>query len=424
MPEISMKPGLLVFVISNNHHMLPDQFFWSYLKMRKPNGSLAVKGSSSIKASSINDGIHQALLHGAEWVFLMDVDQTFPPLTIPRLFETVKRHDAKVVSVLYHLGRAPYAPVAGWVKEIKGQEAYVNSKGESWRDYYAPLGQGVVEVDWVGSGGLLIHRDVLVKIGWPPFLDEWQPGMSFRKVGHDCTFSERVKEAGFKIYVDTAINSAHGKFQYFDQTWAEGFHQSNMIEHMDGVIHRQVLEADYWDTVWQDEHLLGRERDKPYAETFKQIIEMVPEGATVADVGCGGGVLMSQLKEAKKADCTGYDFSQEAIDIIQEKGFEGRVRDVRNFHLNGDGGKYDVVIATHVLEHVQEDKAFLEVLKSLCKPGGYVIVATPHLKEIQEISEHVRGYNDAEIAELLASAFPGSSAVSKNTRDYIAVGKL
>lgn len=423
MPTIPMKPGLLVFVISNNHHMLPDQFFWSYLKMRKPNGSLAIKGSSSVKCSSMNDGIHQALLHGAEWVFLMDVDQTFPPLTIPRLYETVKKHDAKVVSVLYHLGRAPYGPVAGWVKQVAGQDAYVNAKGESWRDYYAPLGTGVVEVDWVGSGGLLIHRDVLSKIGWPPFLDEWQPGMSFRKVGHDVTFSERVKEAGYKIYVDTALNSAHGKFQYFDQTWAEAFHDANMVDHMGGVIHRQALEADYWDTVWQGELLQGHEREAQYAETFQDIIDKVPENALVADVGCGAGVLMARLKAAKGAQCTGYDFSEQAIDIVKTKGFQGRMEDVRHFDVNGDGGRYDVVVATHVLEHMQEDKGFLQVLKALCKKGGQVIVATPADPAIQDIAEHVRGYNDQEIAALMSSVFE-SSEITKNARDYVAVGKV
>lgn len=423
MPTIPMRPGLLCFVISNNHHMLPDQFFWSYLKMKKPNGSLAVKGSSSVKCSSINDGIHQALLFGAEWVFLMDVDQTFPNNTIPRLLQTAKKHDAKVVSVLYHLGRAPYAPIAGWIKEINGREAYVNAKDESWRDFYAPLGQGVVEVDWVGSGGLLIHRSVLQKIGWPPFLDEWEPGLSFRKVGHDCTFSERVREAGFKIYVDTTVCSAHGKFQYFGKEWADAFNESDMVGHMDGIVHRQTLEADYWDTVWQGELLLGRERDQMYADTFKQIVDMIPEGANVADVGCGGGVLMEKIKNAKNASCTGFDFSGQAIDIIRAKGFEGRVADVRKFEANGDTGKFDVVVATHVLEHVQDDKGFLQVLKSLCKKGGQVIIATPALKEIQDIPEHVRGYDDKEIETLVASVFEPSD-VSKNARDYVAVGKV
>lgn len=423
MPTIPLKPGLLCFVISNNHHMVPDQFFWSYLRMKKPNGSLAIKGCSSVKCSSINDGIHQALLFGAEWVFLMDVDQTFPPNTIPRLMQTAKKHQAKVVSVLYHLGRAPYGPVAGWIKPVDGQDAYVNSKGESWRDYYAPLGKGVVEVDWVGSGGLLIHRDVLSAIGWPPFVDRWEPGMSFRKVGHDCVFSERVKKAGFKIHVDTAVGSAHGKFQYFTQEWAEAFNESDMLGHLGGVIHRQALEADYWDIVWQTEFLKGQERDKQYEETFKEIVTLIPEGAAVADVGCGAGVLMSQLRDVKKARCTGFDFSGQAIDIVRSKGFDGNVADVRNFKVNGDGGKYDVVVATHVLEHVQEDRGFLELLKSLCKKGGQVIVATPANPEVQDIMEHVRGYNDQEIAKLMASVFE-SSNVSKNARDYVAVGKV
>jgi 2-polyprenyl-3-methyl-5-hydroxy-6-metoxy-1,4-benzoquinol methylase len=423
MPTVPMKPGLLCFVISNNHHMLPDQFFWSYLKMKKPNGSLAIKGSSSVKCSSINDGIHQALLHGAEWLFLMDVDQTFPVNTIPRLLDTARRHDAKVISVLYHLGRAPCGPVAGWIKEVNGEDAYVNSNGASWRDSYAPLGKGVIEVDWVGSGGLLIHRSVLQEIGWPPFLDEWAPGMSFRKVGHDVTFSERVKAAGFKIYVDTSINSAHGKFQYFDQTWAEGFHHSQMVDHMDGVIHRQALESDYWDTVWQEEFLRGTEREEQYADTFKTILEKVPENAAVADVGCGPGVLMKRLKESKNAQCTGYDFSEEAVEIVKGKGFEGRVVDARNFDVNGDGGKFDVVVATHVLEHMQEDKQFLYLLKQLCKKGGQVIIATPAIKEVQDIVEHVRGYNDEEISALMASVFE-SSEISKNARDYVAVGKV
>lgn len=423
MPTVPMKPGLLCFVISNNHHMLPDQFFWSYLKMKKPNGSLAIKGASSVKCASINDGIHQALLHGAEWVFLMDVDQTFPRNTIPRLMDTVRRLDAKVVSVLYHLGRAPYGPVAGWVRTINSEDAYVNSKGEPWRDYYAPLGKGVVEVDWVGSGGLLIHRSVLSDIGWPPFIDEWAPGMSFRKVGHDVTFSERVKAAGFRIYVDTAINSAHGKFQYFDQTWAEGFHHSQMVEHMDGVIHRQSLEADYWDTVWQDEFLKGRERDEQYAQTFKEVVDQVSEGAKVADVGCGAGVLMKRLRETKRAECTGYDFSEQAVEIIHKNGFEGRVVDVRNFDVNGDSGKFDVVVATHVLEHMQDDKQFLNLLKALCKKGGQVIIATPSNPDIQDIVEHVRGYNDQEMSILMASVFE-SSQVTKNARDYVAVGKV
>src|SRR3990167_8717134 len=147
-----MKKDLLVFCVNNNHCMMPSEFFWSYHRMMKPNGSFAVQGSASVKSSSINDGIYQALQLGAEWMFLMDVDQLFQVNTIPKLLESCKKYDAKIMSVQYQIGKMPYAHVAGWLKEIqyKGQTEYkfVNSKGDPWKGTYAPLGEGVVEGDW------------------------------------------------------------------------------------------------------------------------------------------------------------------------------------------------------------------------------------------------------------------------------------
>jgi 2-polyprenyl-3-methyl-5-hydroxy-6-metoxy-1,4-benzoquinol methylase len=72
---------------------------------------------------------------------------------------------------------------------------------------------------------------------------------------------------------------------------------------------------------------------------------------------------------------------------------------------------------------MQDDKQFLGVLKSLCKPGGRVIVATPADPKIQDITEHVRGYDDAQIAELMMSVFPNFE-VNKNARDYVVVGTV
>lgn len=427
MTPLPMTPGKLAFVISNNHCMLPDQFFWSYLKMMKPNGSFAVKGSSAVKCSAINDGIYQALCLGAEWVFLMDVDQTFPKNTIPRLLDTAKKHDAKIVSVLYHLGRPPYGPVAGWVKEIRSGDkvdyAYVNAKGEPWKDKYAPLGQGVVEVDWVGSGGVLIHREVLKEIGWPPFLDEWETGMSFRKVGHDITFSERAKLHGFKLYVDTAVVSEHGKFQYIDRNWAEAFNGSDMVDHMLLAAQSQALEADYWDVVWQEEYLKGYEREKQYEATFKEILGWIPEGATVADVGCGIGRLMEIMRTARNAKCVGYDFSEKAIEVVKHKGFDGHVADVRTFHPNGDSGKFDAVVSTHTLEHISDDHGFVKNLIALAKPGGKVIIATPSNEKVQDHFEHVRGYTDEELEKFIAGYFK-KYEIKKNPRDYIVIGEV
>jgi 2-polyprenyl-3-methyl-5-hydroxy-6-metoxy-1,4-benzoquinol methylase len=414
--------GRLAFVISNNHCMMPDQFFWSYQQMMKPGDSFAVKGFASTKKGSINEGIYKALNLGAEWVFLMDVDQVFPPITIPRLFETAKKHDAKVVSVEYHIGRPPYAPVAGWVRETKeGDFAFVNSQGKEWKNNYSPLGDGVVEVDWVGSGGVLIHRDVLDAIGTPWFEDVWNQETGARECGHDVYFSMRARAKGYKILVDTAIDSGHGKFVYIGRKWSEAFHKSGMAEEMENLVHLQSLESNYWDVVWQTESIKKFSRDKTYAETHEAIVGIVPEGAHVADVGSGPGVLLDILREKKKCVGAGYDFSEQAVNILKKNGHQGFVADVRSYAPNGDAGSYDVVVSTHAIEHMQDDAQYVDLLKKLTKPGGKVVVATPWREEVQGHFEHVRGYTEESLREVLSKQFKDVT-VTKNNRDYIATG--
>lgn len=416
------ETGRLAFVISNNHCMIPDQFFWSYLRMMKPNGSFAVKGSSSVKASCINDGIYQAIRLGAEWMFLMDVDQLFPVYTIPRLFETAKKHDAKVVSVLYHLGRPPFGPVAGWVKaDEKGDPFYCNRAGLPWKDNYTPLGEGVVDVDWTGAGGLLIHKDVVTAIGWPVFEDIWHPDQGLRICGHDVNFCLRAKDKGFKVLVDTSVMSDHGKFTYFGTTWAEAFTNSNMGDHMGESMHRQALERDYWDTVWQTEFLKNQVRDKSYESTHKDISELIKSGEKVADLGCGPGVLLDLLAK-QGAQVTGYDFSDEAVTIVKGKGYAAHVADFRTYSPNGDAGQYDVVVSTHTIEHLKDDKQFVKTVKALLKPGGRAIIATPWREEVQGHFEHVRGYTEEDLRDVLLTAFKKVD-VRKNDRDFVAVAE-
>ena len=422
-----MKKDLLVFCVNNNHCMMPSEFFWSYHRMMKPNGSFAVQGSASVKSSSINDGIYQALQLGAEWMFLMDVDQLFQVNTIPKLLESCKKYDAKIMSVQYQIGKMPYAHVAGWLKEIqyKGQTEYkfVNSKGDAWKGTYAPLGEGVVEVDWVGSGGLLIHKDVVEAIGWAPFRDVWNEQGGVRDLGHDVNFCLRAKEKGFKVYVDTDVVSAHGKFVYSDKLTAEAFHESGMMGKLMETVHKQTMEAGYWNTIWQTEHLKNKNRDEncAYGSTFQDVMEHVPENAFVADVGCGPGFLMDYLRRERKAICSGYDFSSEAIEIVKSKGLNGHVVDLRSYSPNGERATFDVVVSTHTVEHIKDDDKFLETLKALCKPEGKVVVATPWLEEVQGHFEHVRGYSDLELDKLMSEHFK-EFKVSKNKRDYIAVG--
>ncbi len=416
--------GLLVFCINNNHCMMPTNFFWSYLRMMKPNGSFAVQGAGSIKSSAINAGITQALTLGAEWMFLMDVDQLFPQNTIPKLLDTAEKHNAKIVSVLYHVNAPPFAPVAGWFKDevIDGvsHRTSVNSRGGIWKLDYAPLGEGVVEVDWVGAGGLLIHKDVIDAVGWPPFVDVFEPGKGTRSLGHDMVFCARAKEKGFKTLVDTSVLSSHGAFTYFDKEFIDAYQETGMVDQLIKGTRNQAMEPGYWDTIWQTENIKKMSRIESYKESAENVRDIVPNGAYVADMGCGLGDMMDYLRKSNGCKCAGYDFSEQAIEIVKEKGHEGFHADFRKFDINGDARKYDCVVSLHTIEHIKEDEKFVGNMKSLCKIGGKVVIVTPWRPEIQGHFEHVRGYDEGELKKL-ASKFFVDFEVRKNNRDYLLV---
>lgn len=417
----------IAFCYSNNHHMVPTQFWKSFGEMIKPSGYLKSHGACSVKESSINESIYNALEKKPEWIFNMDVDQLFPVHTIVRLLDTAEKHDAKIVSVLYHRGLSPYSPVAGWSKknEETGEVDPVNALGNDWRKQYAFPDTGVVEVDWVGAGGLLIHSDVFKKLKGPRwFRDEYKEDSYVRSLGHDITFCNRAREAGFKIYVDTAVQSAHGKFTYYDTTFAKTYNRVHFDRERERILHETTLTKDYWDTIHHTENVQNLNwRSNMLKDTYSQIAGMIPEGSVIADVGCGRGDLMKRLRDEKKVICTGYDFSDSAIKEVKQNGFEANVMDVRTFSLNGEKKKFDVVVGSHILEHIQDDHAFVELLKGMAKPDGRVILATPHVPEIQNISEHCRSYDQNELIEFMKSHFD-EIELHKNNRDLVAVGVL
>lgn len=76
--------------------------------------------------------------------------------------------------------------------------------------YYAiPVHEydGLVEIDAIGSAGMLIKREVLEKVK-QPFLPEYnEEGTIYR--GCDFAFCKKVKDAGFSIWVHTGYQICH-----------------------------------------------------------------------------------------------------------------------------------------------------------------------------------------------------------------------
>ena len=117
-------------------------------------------------------------------------------------------------------------------------------------------------------------------------------------------------------------------------------------------------------------------------ENHKMFFEYFPlKSGKLLDVGCGDGVF---LKEAQKAgfEVWGIDFDSKSIRVCQEKwGLKNTfVMSPYEFaeFCQKEGLKFDVITFFEVLEHQDRPVEFLEAIKSMLKPGGYIAGSCPN----------------------------------------------
>lgn len=83
------------------------------------------------------------------------------------------------------------------------------------------------------------------------------------------------------------------------------------------------------------------------------------------------------IEKNEKITCTSADLFMEGVDISV---------DVTNMP-EVDSNSYDILICSHVLEHVNDDKKALSELYRVLKPGGWGIIMVPIILAIDEIDE-------------------------------------
>lgn len=142
-----------------------------------------------------NTGCQKVLELDFQWLFFLDDDTIPPPDAIYRLLA----HKKPIVSGLYYRRSPPLYPVM--LRETPA--------GKQWiTEYKNP---DLIEVDYVGSGCLLIHRDVLRKVPQPWF--EWKVDRGDlppdQRMSEDFSFCQKARQNGYKIFVDTSIQCRH-----------------------------------------------------------------------------------------------------------------------------------------------------------------------------------------------------------------------
>lgn len=136
-------------------------------------------------------------------------------------------------------------------------------------------------------------------------------------------------------------------------------------------------------------------------------------GSTFLDIGVGGGRYSLRLCRMGYQG-VGVDSSTRALEhahnrlkeYIDRGKYETINCDVMD--LAGLEHPVDFGISMMVMEHIEDDKGFLEKVSSLIKPGGYVIIGVPGRKDRWGIEDetvgHIRRYDRIDLNERLNEA--------------------
>jgi len=117
----------------------------------------------------------------------------------------------------------------------------------------------------------------------------------------------------------------------------------------------------------------GEDRRKVISPLLLEVIDDVPDGSLVLDVGCGPGRVLSYLG-FRGVKCIGFDRSANSISLIVARHkLPGAVAD--NLRLPVYSGAADLVITDGVLHHIDDpSRAFSEDCRIL-KSGGRLYLA-------------------------------------------------
>ncbi|RKS97780.1 class I SAM-dependent methyltransferase [Chryseobacterium defluvii] len=129
----------------------------------------------------------------------------------------------------------------------------------------------------------------------------------------------------------------------------------------------------------------------------------------VLDFGCGSGYGTKMLSEHAES-VTGVDISKEAVDFAKENYTSSNLKFKTIPEISNE--TFDIITSFQVIEHVPNDNRYVDDLKKLLNPGGYLLISTPdktnrlfnHIQQPWNIF-HLKEYTAGNLKHLLQKHF-------------------
>ena len=162
-------------------------------------------------------------------------------------------------------------------------------------------------------------------------------------------------------------------------------------------------------------------------EAFRALWKKPVLADKVAEIGCGHGLVLHQIKAAFGIDADGYELNELALNEADPgcgRLFYYNIHD----RLASLKEAYDLIFLFDVIEHIEDDKLFLESVLFHLKRGGMLIVNVPAdqalFSDYDRVQGHQRRYDIDMLRKLCASTGLNIETWSYWGRPYIPILKL
>lgn len=371
-----------------------------------------------------NHIVNHFLTTEAEYLVFIDADMVFTPEDLEKVIQAaIDTPEAGIVGGFYVSREEAMRPLVGWT----GDDGMQVPMEESIAKLLESRGK-LVEADLIPTGFMLIKRWVFDKIKSPYFIvtTKVDGEGEIHHFSSDNVFVAAVQAAGIKTYAHFGVELGHiGNYVYHPaQMWPQ-------LEAYSGMVTLQNAKKafgdqygysskEYWDSLYSMEKQVNRERVYPILH--KAIVSGIQDHWAVLDVGSGPGVLASEIAKVAYATMC-LDLSETAVGYCKEKGLDAVQWDMVNDTVPTNlHGRYDCVVCTEVLEHLDSPEAAIKKLYSFLKKEGMIMVSVPDDRlPPEEEPEHVGTFTAAKLAKLM---LPFTDVFVESVSGYLlAVGK-
>jgi len=133
---------------------------------------------------------------------------------------------------------------------------------------------------------------------------------------------------------------------------------------------------------------------------YEQILDLIPHGASVLDLGCGGGGLLARLRQRESSQVLGLEINEQYVLHSMQRGIDVVQADLNTGLGAFENGQFDFVVLSKTLQTIR-DVEF--VLDEMLRVGTRCIVSFPNLG----YSEHRRRLSEEGRApQILHDAVP------------------